>query len=196
MLFDPADLTGPKVGIHVLDDAGALADFTSGALHVLLQNASLTVTATDFDIRNLTFADDKVDVGGSVVALDAGTLAALENITVSGTDIDIRDLAFATDKVDVSGSTINTDFVPGLSVKSSVANTATALPASALTGRKRIMVQNKDTNSIFIGASDVTTANGLEVAKGATLSLEIGAGVTLYAISAAGSAPVRVLEQA
>jgi len=74
------------------------------------------VSATDLDIRNLAFATDKVDVSGSTVALDAGTLAALETITVlqgtdpwivSATDLDIRDLAFATDKVDVSGSTIS-----------------------------------------------------------------------------------------
>ena len=50
-----------------------------------------------------------IDVGGSIVALDAGTLAALENITVSATDLDIRDLVFATDKVDASGSEVSLD---------------------------------------------------------------------------------------
>lgn len=43
---------------------------------------SLTVDANNLDIRDLVFATDKVDVSGSVVALDAGTLAALESITV------------------------------------------------------------------------------------------------------------------
>jgi len=52
------------------------------------------VTAIDLDIRNLTFADDKVDVSGSTLSLTA-------------TDLDIRDLQFATDSVDVSGSTID-----------------------------------------------------------------------------------------
>lgn len=55
---------------------------------------------------DLNFADDSVNVSGSTVALDAGTLAALENITVSATDLDIRNLVFATDKVDVSGSSV------------------------------------------------------------------------------------------
>lgn len=87
---------------------------------------SLTVDAVNLDIRDLAFATDKVDVGGSVVALDAGTLAALESITVQNgaggaavniqdggnsitvdaSDLDIRDLAFATDKVDVTGSDV------------------------------------------------------------------------------------------
>ena len=59
--------------------------------------------------ENLAFADDKVDVTGSEVSLDAATLAALENITVSATDLDIRDLTFATDKVDASGSEVSLD---------------------------------------------------------------------------------------
>ena len=57
----------------------------------------------------LDFATSSVDVSGSEVSLDAGTLAALENITVSATDLDIRDLVFATDKVDASGSEVSLD---------------------------------------------------------------------------------------
>lgn len=51
------------------------------------------ISATDLDIRDLTFATDTVDVSGS-------------SVTVSATDLDIRDLAFATDAVDVSGSSV------------------------------------------------------------------------------------------
>ena len=40
------------------------------------------VSATQLDIDDLTFADDKVDVSGSEVSLDAATLAALETVTV------------------------------------------------------------------------------------------------------------------
>lgn len=77
------------------------------------------VTATDLDIRDLSFASDKVDVSGSSVSLDAGTLAALESITVQNgpgaaavniqdggnsitvdaTDLDIRDLSATTDSI-------------------------------------------------------------------------------------------------
>lgn len=88
---------------------------------------SLTVDATDLDIRNLVFATDKADVSGSTnIGLDAATLAALESITVQNgaggaavniqdggnsitvdaSDLDIRDLDFATDSVDVSGSSV------------------------------------------------------------------------------------------
>lgn len=107
----------------------------AGAAAVNIQDGgnSITVDATALDIRALAFATDKADVSGSVVALDAPTLAALESITVqngagasavniqdggnsitvdgavtvSATALDIRALAFSTDKVDASGSVVD-----------------------------------------------------------------------------------------
>lgn len=87
------------------------------------------VIATNLDIRNLTFAQDKADISGSTVTLDAGTLSALESVTVQNPagasavniqdggnsltvdaiDLDIRNLIFAQDKVDASGSIIALD---------------------------------------------------------------------------------------
>lgn len=98
-----------------------------GSINVTDNSGSLTVDGVDFDIRDLVFATDKVDVSGSTVALDAPTLAALESITVQngagaaavniqdggnsitvdGINFDIRDLVFATDKVDVTGSVVD-----------------------------------------------------------------------------------------
>lgn len=71
---------------------------------------SITIDGSDFDIRDLTFATDKVDVSGSTVELGATTLAALETITVlqgtspwviSGTVDD--DANYAEDSVHASG---------------------------------------------------------------------------------------------
>jgi len=112
LVFDATD-GGDEVAAFVKASDGTLITHTlvSGkdGLDVYLINASLVVTATDLDIRDLAFATDKVDASGSEVSLDAATLAALESITVSATDLDIRDLAFATDKVDVSGSEVSLD---------------------------------------------------------------------------------------
>ena len=68
----------------------------SDGTHTLDINSdgSINVKATDLDIRNLTFATDKVDVSGS-------------SVSVTASDLDIRNLTFATDKVDVSGSNVN-----------------------------------------------------------------------------------------
>lgn len=103
---DKVDVGGSVVAL----DAPTLAALESitvqngaGAAAVNVQDGgnSITVDATDLDIRDLAFATDKVDVSGSEVSLDATTLAALENITVSATDLDIRDLTSATDSVEV-----------------------------------------------------------------------------------------------
>lgn len=86
---------------------------------------SLTVDATDLDIRDLVFATDSVDVTGSEVSLDAATLAALESITVQNgagaaavniqdggnsitvdaTDLDIRDITHVSDSIKIGDGT-------------------------------------------------------------------------------------------
>lgn len=69
--------------IQIKDAAGdALAIGADGSLNVTDNGGSLTVDAVNLDIRDLAFATDKVDVTGSEVSLDSGTLAALESITV------------------------------------------------------------------------------------------------------------------
>lgn len=98
----------------------------------------VTVQATNLDIRDLAFATDKVDVSGSTVALDSGTLAALESITVQNgagaaavniqdggnsitvdaVNLDIRDLSAAQDSVaswlkDGAGTSLTSTLVSG-----------------------------------------------------------------------------------
>ncbi len=104
MIFDPSNPDdGANVGATLRGADGTVIGNTGDAIKVDMVND------IDVDIRDLAFATDKVDVTGSEVALDAATLAALENVTVSATDLDIRDLTFATDKVDASGSEVSLD---------------------------------------------------------------------------------------
>jgi len=79
-------------GVSADGDYATLNVDSTGRLWCNVSN-TVTVSATDLDIRDLVFATDKVDVSGSTV-------------TVTATNLDIRDLVFATDKVDVSGSTV------------------------------------------------------------------------------------------
>lgn len=68
-----ADATVPSQQLKVNVD---------GSINITDNSGSITVDAVNLDIRDLVFATDKVDISGSTVALDAGTLAALESITV------------------------------------------------------------------------------------------------------------------
>lgn len=121
LIADPSSIPdGDSVLAYLRDGSGNSISSTSGALHVNVQNASIAVTATDLDIRDLSFATDKVDVSGSsnvavtdgggsltvdgtvAVSSISGTVAVTQSTSpwvVSATDLDIRDLAFATDSV-------------------------------------------------------------------------------------------------
>lgn len=79
-----------------------------------------------------------------------------------------------------------------------VTNTAVELIPTALGGRRQMVIQNLSNREIFIGpANTVTTANGFRIAAGATIGLDLGPNVTVWAIAAnAGPFGVRVLELA
>jgi hypothetical protein len=75
---------GADGSLNITDNGGSLT--VDGTVELgattLAALESITVVASDLDIRDLAFATDKVDASGSEVSLDAGTLAALESITV------------------------------------------------------------------------------------------------------------------
>lgn len=80
----------------------------------------------------------------------------------------------------------------------SVANTATLLPTTALTGRKSLLVQNAGSSSIWIGAATVTASGattGIEVPKGGFIELEVGPAVSVYGISG-GTVNANILQMA
>ena len=93
--------------------------------------------------------------------------------------------------VDMANTTI-------LSGPVTVTTSSTALPASALAGRRRVVIQNRDVSvSMFIGGCSgtvVTTSNGLEMPAGSVLALELGPGVSICGIVASGTLNARVLE--
>lgn len=77
-----------------------------------------------------------------------------------------------------------------------VGTTAAALP-SALSGRRNLMIQNLGAKAIYIGADNtVTSSNGLKVSSNATLEVEIGEDITLWAIGAGAGLDVRLFELA
>lgn len=76
----------------------------------------------------------------------------------------------------------------------SVANTATRLDAVAEIGEE-ILVFNNGSATIYLGGSDVTTANGVPVLPGSwSPGLPLPRGESLYGIVATGTQEARVLE--
>lgn len=190
LIFDVTDAdsraASANVGAHLRAGVdGELLDSTSGALHVNVQNASIAVTSTDLDIRDLAFATDSVDVSGSSVSI-SGTVAVTQSTSpwvVSGTDIDIRDLAFATDSVDVSGSSV--------SIYGSVTVTATDLDIRDLAAATdSVSAWMKDGSGTSItstgGALDVNIASGTLSVNDAALANTAGANAAI-SVSTSGA---------
>jgi hypothetical protein len=185
---DAVDVSGSEVSL----DAATLAALESitvqnaaGASAVNIQDGgnSITVDAVDLDIRDLAFATDKVDVGGSVVALDAPTLAALESITVQNgaagaavniqdggnsitvdaVDLDVRDLTHVSDSIKVGDGTdflsVNTDGSINVVIQEDVGvetvdyNTAAAIAAGATSNHDLVFASASKLYQIHASAS-------------------------------------------
>lgn len=72
--------------------------------------------------------------------------------------------------------------------------TATAVPTTALSGRRSIAIINISDADIFVGPSTVTTANGYQLGTDVAISLDVTNQVTVYCLSAAGGKEARYLE--
>lgn len=247
LVFDPANADeGDKVGGYLYGAGGNLVTTTTvggdEGLDVNVLN-TLTVQATDFDIRDLDASQDNVaisdgtdtlaintdgsinitDNGGSITV--DGTVAATQSgtwtidsitnpVTIQATNLDVRDLTHVSDSVKIGDGTdflaVNADGSINVSITggsdpalantavasgaSSVTSTAANLIASALSGRKYMFVQNLGNRSIFVGPTGVTTATGFRLSPGAVLDARIGAAVSLFAITDAGTQDVRHME--
>jgi hypothetical protein len=79
----------------------------------------------------------------------------------------------------------------------SVTGTAAALPESPLENRRAIVVHNNGGDICYIGASNVTTANGLPLAANEKIAFDIqgNENVKIFVISD-GTSDVRILELA
>lgn len=75
-----------------------------------------------------------------------------------------------------------------------VADTAVALNTeTGATSGTRVTVANRDTETAHLGPSDVTAATGYQLDNGESVTLQLGHGEQLYAISSATGTTVHVL---
>jgi len=172
--------------LHAYDGAAWDRLTTSaGALdiNIAAQDANLTV-----DIAANLVADDAADAGGS---LKAGSVAAdgvLTSVSADGDRADLTSDMYRRIYVnDAPNIAIDTNAV-------SVGTSAVNLSSTPLAGRTRMMVQNNGAKPVFVGPSGVLTTTGVEITKGATMSLELGEDIDLYGISTDAAQDVRVLE--
>lgn len=77
----------------------------------------------------------------------------------------------------------------------SITNDAVHLtgPGSRMTQRRKIIIQNLGSDNLFIGDTNVTTSNGIQISSGLLLELNVLSYGDIYGISA-GTSDVRILE--
>jgi hypothetical protein len=78
--------------------------------------------------------------------------------------------------------------------------TETEVAATPLGGRKRVIIQNTSSNSVWVGeATGVTTSGatrGIEIPKNASMDFDFGEALNLFVISDGASREINVLEAA
>jgi hypothetical protein len=121
----------PGAAIEITDGTDTLAINGDGSINItdnggsITVDGTVTVTATNLDIRDLTHVSDSVKIGdgtdflavatdGSIAVTDnGGSLTVDGTVTVTATDLDIRNLSAAQDNVRISDGTdslaVNTD---------------------------------------------------------------------------------------
>lgn len=162
---------------------GDFASFKVNALGALYVTGSVTLGGQ--------FAEDSVatnaDTGLHMLAVRNDALAS--TVSASGDYASMHQWSEGSLKV------VDLPNIGITSVAVSITNTAggTSLGA-AVANRRSVIIQNRGTVSIFLGPTGVTAASGLEIPRGASLDMEIGPAVTLFAITAAGTADVRFVQ--
>ena len=82
------------------------------------------------------------------------------------------------------------------STKVTIANTATPIPGTILKGRRSMVIKNEGANTIYLGSSNVSVANGYKLNAGDEKPFDVGQDIILYGIVATGTEELRVLEGA
>lgn len=219
--LDIRDLASSQDSVEVKTAAGqALAIDSNG--YLTISNSSFAVTASDLDIRDLDYSQDNVAIksaAGVALSIDSNGYLTIANssFAVTASDLDIRDLASSQDSVEIKTaagqaldidsngyvtaningtvSTVQGAYDTWKVTAQSVTSTASQLCATPLTDRTKLVVQNLGNVDVYVNFSNaVSTSNGLLIAKGFSQEIELAAAANIWAISASGTADVRLAE--
>lgn len=178
---------GTEKGVFMLavDNAGNYAPLKVNANGELLVDVQV-VSGSD---KAEDAAHASGDIGAYVLSVREDTLAS--STSASGDYQSLKTDSVGSLWVRMSKAAMPTH-ASSTSGQVSVGDTATAIPTTALTDRKKIVVQNKDLkDQVTLGFTNgVVYGTGPLLAPGATLTLEIDAGITLYGICSAGNTAI------
>lgn len=181
MVFDGTTwdrLRGTSGAVHIHDGGSSIT--VDGTVDI---GNTVTVQATDLDIRNLDAAQDDVgawlhDGTGNAITSTSGYLDV--NIASSSGTMTVSDAALADTALSHAAVSVGTSL--------------TSVYASALSNRKYALAMNNGSAPMYLGGGSVTTSNGFPLYPGQSIELRLGASVDIKVISSAASQDLRGLQ--
>jgi hypothetical protein len=202
-------------------DIGTLTSITND-VNIADGGNSITVDASQLDIDDLNATDDAIQswlfdgAGTALTSTLVGSDQALDVNVVGGLNVEV-DLSHVDDSVRLGDGT---DFFTSTTIGSDIGldvniindpttqntailskadtlaagGTAEKVVSANLANRKALFVYNVSNRKVYIGASDVTAANGFPLSPGSYLEIKAGASVDVYYNGEADGQEIRTLE--
>lgn len=177
------DAADDSVASHTFDGSGNAIGSTGGALHISDAGGSLTVDATDLDIRDLSAVSDSIQshlydgVGTALTSTLVGADQALDVNIVQAVDSSVTNTAIASTATSLTTGGTSQDVV-----------------ASPLANRKMVYLYNNSNKMMYVGAAGVTASNGFPLSPSSVLELRAGASVDIEFVGSTTGQEMRSLE--
>jgi hypothetical protein len=153
------------------------------SLDVNVANASIAVTATNLDVRDLLHTQDSVRLGDGTSFYTSTTVGP-----DIGLDVNIINAAITTSDAALANTAVSHE-------ANSIGFAAEEdLVTAPLAARKYLFTYNNGNKPVYLGTTGVTTATGFPMAPGVGLEFRIGAAIDLQAISLTSAQDVRNLQ--
>lgn len=198
-----ADISVVNGSDKIEDSASANADVLT-AIAIVRQDVLASSVSTDGD-----YGWPKMNSLGALWTVPVGTVDddAVDNqfpVKIGARADSVLSAVSDGDRTNVISDLfrrVRVNDAPDISVLQSqdnVDNVAETLMGTALTGRKKLFVQNLSTSrDIYVGATGVTSVDGFQIRRGTTWEFEMGPNIALFAIgTSASAADIRQLELA
>lgn len=183
--LDIRDLSASQDNVAISDGTDTLAINADGSINITDNGGSLTVDATDLDIRSL---DHTSGGANDSVRLGDGTDFITSTLEGGKQALDV----YVANSIDVDDGLANTAIA---NAANSIGTTEESAIASALSNRKYVLMYNNSTSdTLYIGATGVTSSNGFPMPKRTGLELRAGASVDIKIISTGATTDLRTLE--
>ena len=178
------DAADDSVASWTHDGTGNAIGSTGGALHISDAGGSLTVDATDLDIRDLSHTQDSARIGDGTDLVTVTNVASDYGLDVNiiNTELPISDTALANTAIATAANTLD------------VANTAEDLVASPLANRKYLFAYNNGNKEAYLGPTGVSAATGFPIPPGSLLELRAGPSIDIEWVSADTNQEMRTME--